>query len=52
MWVLATIYRALLLRIRRRGGDVFRHRVSVPTRVKLWVLGRGLGMAMWNRVRG
>ncbi len=50
MWVLATIYRRLLARIRRRGGEVFRRRVSVPARQKLWILARGAAMAFWNRV--
>ena len=49
MWVLATIYRRLLERIRMRGGDVFASRASVPGREKLWILARGAAMAMWNR---
>ena len=51
MWVLASIYRRLLDRIRRRGGDVFTTRVGVPTSVKLSILGRGALIALWNRVR-
>ncbi len=52
MWVLATIYHRLLQRIRRRTGDIFRERVRVPAREKLWILARGAGMAAWNRVWG
>jgi len=51
MWVLARIYRRLLERIGRRGDDVFRARVSVPAREKLWILARGASVALWNRVR-
>ncbi len=49
MWVLATIYRRLLQRIRMRGGDVFRERVRVPAAEKLWILARGAAMSVWNR---
>ena len=51
MWVLSRIYRRLLDRIRRRGGEVFGKRVSVPAREKMLILARGLRMALWNRVR-
>lgn len=51
MWVLATIYRRLLGRIRAGGGDVFRTRIRVSAREKLWILSRGAGLALWYRVR-
>lgn len=51
MWVLARIYRRLLERIGKRGDNVFLDRVSVPAREKLWIMARGAGMALWNRVR-
>ena len=51
MWVLSRIYRRLLDRIRRRGGEVFGKRVSVPAREKIVILTRGVRMALWNRVR-
>ncbi|WP_213805721.1 squalene/phytoene synthase family protein [Granulicella sp. dw_53] len=50
LWVLVTIYHELLVRIGRANGDVFSERVSVPTTGKLAILGRGMGMAAWNRV--
>ena len=50
MWVLATIYHRLLVRIRQRGGDVFHERVRVSTVEKLWIFAQGAGMAVWNRV--
>jgi phytoene synthase len=49
LWVLVRIYHDLLLRIGRMDGDVFSHRVSVPTLSKIWILLRGMGMAAWNR---
>jgi len=50
MWVLLTIYHRLLREIAGRRMDVFRARVTVSTRRKLWILVRGAGMAAWNRV--
>jgi phytoene synthase len=52
MWVLVTIYRGLLERIEAKGFDVFTERVSVPTSKKLFILARGLGKAVGNRVTG
>jgi phytoene synthase len=42
LWVLVTIYHALLRRIRRADYDVFSRRASVPTAQKLAILGGGL----------
>lgn len=50
LWVLVAIYHNLLLRIGRMDGDVFSERVRVPTMTKMWLLARGMGMALWNRV--
>ena len=50
LWVLVTIYRGLLLRIRAKRYDVFSERVSVPTAQKLWILMRGAVMTLRNRV--
>ena len=50
LWVLVAIYHNLLLRIGRMDGDVFSERVRVPTMTKMWLLTRGMGMALWNRV--
>ncbi len=52
LWVLVTIYHDLLLRIGKLDGDVFSHRVKVPTGAKIWVLIRGIGMAAWKRALG
>ena len=52
MWVLATIYHRLLLRIAARKMEVFTQRVSVPGWEKLLILLRGLAMTLWNRVFG
>lgn len=51
LWVLVTIYRRLLGRIRAGQGDVFLHRISVPTGEKLRILGQGAAMSLTNRVR-
>ncbi|HEX2918323.1 MAG TPA: phytoene/squalene synthase family protein [Edaphobacter sp.] len=51
LWVLVEIYHRLLGRIRAANGDVFSHRISVPTSEKLWVLGRGATMSFANRGR-
>ncbi len=50
LWVLVAIYHNLLLRIGRMDVDVFSDRVRVPTITKMWLLARGMGMALWNRV--
>lgn len=50
LWVLVTIYRDLLLRIKKRDSDVFSERVSVPTASKLLILAQGMAMALRNRV--
>lgn len=50
LWVLVTIYRDLLLRIKERDSDVFSERVSVPTASKLLILAQGMAMALRNRV--
>jgi len=50
MWVLLTIYHGLLRQIAGQRMEVFRTRVTVSTRRKLWILVRGAGMAAWNRV--
>jgi len=50
LWVLVTIYHGLLRRIERADYDVFRERVSVPTPVKLAILGQGALRAMRNRI--
>jgi len=42
LWVLVTIYHALLKRIKRAGYDVFTRRASVPTPQKLAILAVGL----------
>lgn len=47
LWVLVSIYHNLLLRIGRMDGDVFSKRVRVPTITKVWLLVRGMGMALW-----
>jgi phytoene synthase len=52
LWVLITIYHALLRRIERQNFDVFTERVSVPTITKLAILARGLLRTFANRLRG
>ncbi len=42
LWVLVSIYHALLQRIQRADYDVFTHRTSVPTAQKLTILSIGL----------
>ena len=41
LWVLLTIYRRLLDRITSRGFDVFHNKISLSTREKLVILGKG-----------
>lgn len=50
LWVLVTIYRRLLERIKREQYQVFAARVKVPTMEKISILLRGLWMAF--RLRG
>ena len=50
LWVLVTIYRRLLQRIEQAHYEVFAERVSVPTLEKLWILARGLCMALRLRL--
>lgn len=50
LWVLVTIYHDLLRRIAQQDGDVFSQRISVPTAGKLTILGRGMLMALRNRI--
>ncbi|HEV2714111.1 MAG TPA: phytoene/squalene synthase family protein [Terriglobales bacterium] len=42
LWVLLTIYRRLLEKIAARQYDVFKQKVTLPTREKLLILGKGL----------
>jgi phytoene synthase len=42
LWVLVSIYHALLRRIQRANYDVFSHRASVPTFQKVTILGAGM----------
>ncbi|MHB1673282.1 MAG: phytoene/squalene synthase family protein [Acidobacteriaceae bacterium] len=46
LWVLVAIYRRLLQRIENAHYEVFAERVRVPTGEKLWILARGLWMAL------
>lgn len=52
LWVLVSIYHALLKRIERADFDVFSKRVSVPLREKLFILVVGLTRMMWVRLAG
>jgi phytoene synthase len=52
LWVLVSIYHALLKRIDRAGYDVFSRRVSVPLWEKLSILVVGLVWTAWARVFG
>lgn len=52
LWVLVRIYRRLLIRIRRADYDVFSHRISVPTFVKLEILAVGMIRMAWVRLFG
>ncbi len=49
LWVLVSIYRALLKRIERADYDVFTHRASVPMVQKLAILSVGLVWTAWAR---
>jgi phytoene synthase len=50
LWVLVSIYRALLGRIQRANYDVFSRRASVPLPVKLTILCVGMVRMAWARV--
>jgi 15-cis-phytoene synthase len=50
LWVLVSIYRALLDRIKRADYDVFSRRASVPTIVKLTILCAGILRMAWARI--
>lgn len=52
LWVLVTIYHALLRRIERAGYDVFSTRASVPTVQKMGILGAGIARLTVARVGG
>jgi phytoene synthase len=52
LWVLVSIYRALLVRIRRTGYDVFSRRASVPLANKVAILSVGLARMTTVRIFG
>ena len=52
LWVLVTIYHALLVRIRRADYDVFSERASVPLHQKLAILCAGLARMTAARIFG
>ena len=52
LWVLVSIYRALLKRIERADYDVFSRRASVPLLTKLAILSVGMARLAWARVFG
>lgn len=52
LWVLISIYRALLRRIKHAKYDVFSRRASVPLWQKLVILAVGLVWTAWARVFG
>ncbi len=52
LWVLVTIYRALLKRIEHANYNVFTRRASVPTPQKLAILLVGLARMTWARAFG
>ena len=52
LWVLVRIYRRLLIHIRRANYNVFSHRVSVPTFMKLEILAVGMARMAWARLVG
>ncbi len=52
LWVLVSIYHALLVRIRRANYDVFSERASVPLRQKLTILCVGLARMTAARIFG
>ena len=52
LWVLVSIYHALLRRIERANYDVFSKRASVPTVQKVGILGAGIARVAVARVSG
>jgi len=52
LWVLVSIYHALLKRIERSNFDVFTRRASVPLWRKLAILAIGLVWTAWARIFG
>jgi phytoene synthase len=50
LWVLVSIYHALLKRIVRADYDVFSRRASVPMVEKLWILAMGWARMGWARL--
>src|ERR1700722_19542960 len=50
LWVLTTIYHALLKRIKRANYDVFSRRAAVPRWQKLAILAVGLVWTAWARI--
>ncbi len=52
LWVLVSIYHALLKRIERAKFDVFTRRASVPLWQKLSILAVGLIWTVWARIFG
>jgi phytoene synthase len=52
LWVLVSIYHALLKRIRRANYDVFSSRATVPLPQKLWILAVGLTRMGLARLSG
>ncbi|HET7104736.1 MAG TPA: phytoene/squalene synthase family protein [Terracidiphilus sp.] len=52
LWVLVSIYHALLERIRRADFDVFSRRIAVPWPQKIAILCVGLMRLLWARLTG
>jgi 15-cis-phytoene synthase len=52
LWVLVSIYHALLRRIGRANYDVFSNRASVPTAQKVGILGAGMARLAIARLTG
>jgi phytoene synthase len=52
LWVLVSIYHALLRRIERANYDVFSHRASVPTAQKVSILCTGMARLALARIKG
>jgi 15-cis-phytoene synthase len=50
LWVLVSIYHALLRRIHRADYDVFTRRAAVPMAQKLAILGAGMARMAWMRL--
>jgi phytoene synthase len=50
LWILISIYHALLKRIERADYDVFTRRASVPTAQKIAILLAGLARMAWARI--